>query len=246
MYLALGVAAAGAASSALDLLSSLAPSKSGSGKTTGVTQSNSVFDIKSATTASVATPSASAIGSKSGALSPGTFNALLAAQDASQPAKPASRSDALKDLFAQLDSDGDGKVSKTEFGDKLGAGGTNIAAADNVFSKLDTDGDGSVSLNELSAALIGKGKTKRHAHGAGQDTLLKALEGARSSSATKSDGSTSTTLTYANGTTVTLNTPAPSGASATASSSYNLVERMIQKQVDALAASSQQSVSVKV
>lgn len=248
MYLALGAAAAGVASSALDLLSSLAPSKSGSGKTTGVTQPNPVFDIKNATTASVSAPSASSIGSKSGALSPGTFNALLAAQDAGQPAKPASRTDALKDLFAQIDSNGDGKITKTEFENKLGAGGTNTAAADNVFSKLDTDGDGTVSLNELSAALIGKGNKKRHAHGAGggQDALLKALEGAQSSSTTKSDGSTSTTLTYANGTTVTLSTPAASSASASASSSYNLVERMIQKQVDALAASSQQSVSVKV
>jgi Ca2+-binding EF-hand superfamily protein len=39
-----------------------------------------------------------------------------------------SRSDALKDLFSQIDADGDGKITKTEFESALGAGGTGRAA----------------------------------------------------------------------------------------------------------------------
>jgi hypothetical protein len=75
---------------------------------------------------------------------------LLSAQDANGKASP---SDSLKDLFAQIDTNGDGKITKAEFEDKLGAGGTNIAAADNVFNKMDADNDGSVSLDEMATAL---------------------------------------------------------------------------------------------
>lgn len=239
MYLALGAAAAGA----LNLLSSLASSKTDASKT-ALSSSAASFDLNATTSISSSAATTSGGKGRSGALSPATFNALLAAQDASQPAKQSSAADALKDLFAQLDTDGNGKISKSEFEDKLGAGGTNLAAADNVFGKLDTDGDGAVSINELSSALMGKAKKPRHAHGGGQDALLKALEGAQSTSKINSDGSTTTTLTYANGTTVTMNAPAASGTSIAASSSYNLVERLIQKQADTVSA--QQSISMKV
>ena len=66
-----------------------------------------------------------------------------------------SRSSALKDLFGQIDGDGDGKITKSEFEEALGAGGTNLKQADSVFGKLDKDGDGSVSLKELASALKG-------------------------------------------------------------------------------------------
>lgn len=254
MYLAL----AGAASSALDLLSSLA-SKSGTSKTTtGLTQNTtSSFGLTSTTSAS-AQGSGPISGGSSGALSPDTLNALFAAQSSTQSSGTTSQSDALKDLFGLLDTNGDGQISKSEFESNLGAGGTNIANADSVFGKLDTNGDGSVSLDELSTALKSKGggHGHHHAHGAGggkgggQDALLQALDGASSSSTTNSDGSTTTTLTYSDGSTVTLNTPAKSAsnssASNTASSSYNLVEKMIQKQADALALSAKQSLSVSV
>jgi hypothetical protein len=242
-------ALAGAASSALDLLSSLISTPSTGKVTTGLTQNTTSFGLTSAATTS--SPALTSGTSTSGILAPQTLNALLAAQGSSQ-------SDSLKDLFGLLDTNGDGQISKSEFESDLGAGGTNIANADSVFSKLDTNGDGSVSLDELSSALKGKGHGgHHHAHGAGggkggggQDALLQALDGASSTSVTNSDGSTSTTLTYSDGSTVTLNTPAaaPSSSSASnsASSSYNLVEKMIQKQADALSLSAKQSLSVSV
>jgi Ca2+-binding EF-hand superfamily protein len=93
------------------------------------------------------------------------MSALLAAQSESSEATSSasaattastSRSNALKDLFKLLDGDGDGQISKSEFEDKLGAGGTNTANADSVFSKLDTDGDESVSMDELSVVTRGR------------------------------------------------------------------------------------------
>jgi len=93
------------------------------------------------------------------------MSALLAAQSQSSgstASAPTSRSDALKDLFSQIDADGDGKITKSEFENALGAGGTNLTQADDVFSKLDKDGDGSVSLGEMASALKGKGGRHHH------------------------------------------------------------------------------------
>jgi hypothetical protein len=144
MYFALGAAAAGA----LDLLSALAPSKSAA-KANGAAQSASLFSTSS--TAAAAPPTQSSGTAKGGMLATSTFNALIESQDSTR------RSDALKDLFAKLDGDGDGKVTQAEFADKLGAGGSNVAAADKVFAKLDANADGSVSVDELGAALKGRG-----------------------------------------------------------------------------------------
>ena len=86
------------------------------------------------------------------------MSALLDAQSQSSAGSTTaskSRSAALKDLFGQIDGDGDGKISKKEFEAALGAGGTNLKQADSVFGKLDKDGDGSVSLKELASALKG-------------------------------------------------------------------------------------------
>ena len=250
MFFATGAvgAAAAAAGSALDLLSSLTPGKSGSA-TTGIKQSGSVFGLTDPTgLTQTLTPASSTNATPSGTLSPSTFNALLVSQDSTS----SSPTDALKDLFGQIDTNGDGKITKAEFEDKLGAGGTNIQAADNVFDKMDTDGDGSVSMNEMASALKGKGGA-HHAHhsgggggGGGADALMQALQGASSTTTTNSDGSVTTTLTYADGTKLTMSQPAPSTPSSNASTQYNLVEKMMQRQTDALAAAAKQSVSVKV
>jgi hypothetical protein len=79
------------------------------------------------------------------------------------------------------------------------------------------------------------------------DPLLQALAGASSTSVTNSDGSTTTSITYADGSKVSLTTPAASAnssASSSATSSYNLIEQMIQREAKALSASVASSFSV--
>src|SRR6185503_9295659 len=104
-----------------------------------------------------------------------TMNALFAAQSQSSDSTSStsssatsststSRNDALKDLFSQIDANGDGQITKSEFENALGAGGTNLAQADDVFSKLDGNSDDSVSLDEMSKALIGSGHHGGHHH----------------------------------------------------------------------------------
>jgi Ca2+-binding EF-hand superfamily protein len=234
--------ALGALSSAVDALQSLTSKKS--------TSSQGGFGQIAATPLDTANPGSGSGGcSPGGGLSPATMSALLAAQGQS-PGAPASRSDALKDLFSQLDANGDGQVSKSEFENALGAGGSNIAQADDVFSKLDKNGDGSVSLDEMSSALKGAGHGHRHHHhvagseGSDSDPLLQALDGASSTAVTNSDGSTTTSLTYANGSKVTMTSAPTASASTSAASSYNVIEQMIQREAQAISASAASSLSV--
>ncbi len=249
--------AIGAASSIFDTLKSLTSSGASSSQSaTGLTQSASTpFDFSSITSTSTGAGSSSSGGTpQSGGLSSDMLSALLAAQG-QQPASTSSMSpqDSLKDLFSQLDADGNGQISKSEFENALGAGGTNVAQADDVFSKMDKNGDGSVSLDEMGSSLKGAdghhGHGHHHAGGAGgsggsSDPLMQALDGASSTTTTNSDGSTTTSMTYADGTKVTLTTPAASTATNSATSSYNFVEQAIQRQAQALSASTASSVSL--
>jgi hypothetical protein len=248
MFLALG-----AASSALDALKALTSSKSSSAKTTGASQdAKSPFDLMpSGSQASVGPGSASGGGSH---ISPQTMSALLDAQSQSSSTGSAttaskSRSSALKDLFGQIDGDGDGKISKSEFEEALGAGGTNLAQADSVFGKLDKDGDGSVSLKELASALKG-GKKAHHAasesDGSNSDPFSQALQGASSTSVANSDGSVTTSLTYADGSKVTMTSAAGKSSATSAASSYNFIEQMIQRQAQAISSAATSSLSVTV
>lgn len=241
MFLALG-----AASSAIDLLKSLTGSSSAASKTNGKTgfSVGSADSLQTATTTFGGSP-------PPGNLSPGTLNALFSAQGQAGASTSTSRSNALQSLFGKLDSDGSGGISKTEFENALGAGGTNTAKADEVFGKLDANGDGSVSLDELAAGLK-SGKGHRHHAGKAQDDksqtdpLLQALDGASSTSSTNSDGSTTTALTYADGSKVTLTTPAASNATSAAATSYNFIEQAIQRQAQAISAKATSSLSVSV
>ncbi len=151
-----------AATSALDLLKSLTASKSQSAG--NKQEPKSPFDLSPSSTTSETSSSKSGVGA-SAQITPATMSALLAAQSqattGSAASSSTSRSDALKDLFAQIDADSDGKLSKSEFENALGAGGTNLKQADSVFGKLDKDGDGAVSLDEMMSALKGKGH-RRH------------------------------------------------------------------------------------
>jgi len=247
--------ALGAVSSALDALQSLSSSKSSSAQSTGLNQgSTNPFDFSTNASAAAGSIPASRSGGAS-QISPATMGALLAAQSQSSMGSATSalsRSDALKHLFSQLDADGDGQVSKSEFESALGAGGTNLAQADDVFSKMDKDGSGAVSLDEMTSALTGKGHRHRHhaaagatgAYGPNSDPLLQALQGASSTSVTNSDGSTTRSVTYADGSKATMTLPAAKTASGSATSSYNFIEQMIAREAKAISSSAAASLSV--
>ena len=239
--------ALGAASSAIDALKALTSSKS-STPSTGVSQdSASQFGFMS-TNASASISSGTGSGGTGGStISPETMSALLDAQSQSSAGSTSgtkNRQSALKDLFAQIDGDGDGKITKSEFEEALGAGGTNLKNADSVFGKLDADGDGSVSIKELASALKG---SKKHHHdkaddasgtdGSNSDPFSQALQGATTTSVTNSDGSVTTSLTYADGSKVTMTSAASGSSSSAATSSYNFIEQMIQRQAQAISSS---------
>jgi hypothetical protein len=239
----------------MDVLQSLTSSKSSS-QATGFSQAAAnPFDLSGAAATSTTPGQASGSGGFS-PLSPGTMSALLAAQSQASTAATSAPTDpnaALKDLFSQLDANGDGQISQGEFKKALGAGGTNLAQADQVFGKLDKNGDGSVTLDELSSALKGKG---HHHHsraagssdsnGANTDPLLQALSGASSNSVTNSDGSTTTSITYADGSKVTMTSPAARASSSSATSPYNFLEQMIAREAQAMSSGAAQSLSISV
>ena len=238
------VAAAGALSAGIDALSALFAPLNGKNKT-GVSAS-SAFNIAGPQKTGISGQARS--GGLGSLLSTDTFNSLISAQTQTQaePASADTRSAALGRLFSALDSSGDGKISKSEFVDKLGAGGTNATNAENVFGKIDTNGDGSVSIEELTAALSTKKKKESGKAGdnSEQDPLLKALKGGSSTQTVAADGSVTTTVTYADGSKVTLTTPPSSSASSDAASKYNFVERAIQQQARYLSAAASTSLSV--
>ena len=260
--------ALGAVSSALDALQSLTAPKAKSPPTTGFSQNASnPFDLSGIIPASP-TPASGASGLSQ--LSPSTMSTLLTAQGQSSTtttaSAPTSQDTALNDLFSKIDTNGDGQISKSEFENALGAGGTNLANADSVFSKTNKNGDGSISLNEMSSALKG-GKGHGHHHAGGSDAssgssastgsagsssdpLLQALDGASSTSTSNSDGSTTTSVTYADGSKVSMTSPPASTSSSTSSSSatssYNFIEQMIQRQAQSISTQAASSLSVSV
>lgn len=158
-------------------------------------------------------------------------------------------------FFSKLDTDGDGKISKTEFGDAASKAGVDSSAADAVFDKIDGDSDGSVSQSELA-------KADHHGHhgppppdgeGGGLDALMSGAgaNGATTKTTTNADGSSTTTISYADGTSIDLNIPAVASTSASTSSdssnsstsgstnsqtSFNLLEQLIKMQSQMLSA----------
>jgi len=233
--------ALGAVSSALDAIQSLTSSKSSSTQQTGSSQgaTTNPFAIDSGNSSPISGAAPSVNAGYYPQISPETMNALFAAQSqsasstASSPSSTSSnatsstsRDDALKDLFSKLDANGDGQISKSEFENALGAGGTNLAQADDVFSKLDTNSDGSVSLDEMSKALKGAGGHHgghHHAHaasgsgdasGSGSDSSSSSSSGGSTTNTTTgADGSSTTTVTYADGFKMTTTVPGASSSS---------------------------------
>jgi hypothetical protein len=243
----------GAASSAIDSLFGMLAPKQSQSAGSGQDQPNLFAFQADASNSTGSGATAPAAGGGGGQISPETMSALLAAQSQSgQAFQRTSREDALKDLFSKIDADGDGKITKSEFENALGAGGANVAKADEVFDKLNKNGDDSISFDEMSSLLKGRGRHHGHAHmagGAGDDSsdpLMKALDGASSSTVTNSDGSTTTSLTYADGSKVTMTKPAASSISNPATSSYYLVEQLIQRQAKAISAQTSSALSMSV
>lgn len=243
--------AVGLLSSGLDALQSLISSKSSSSSSSQSTGFINPFD-QTGSTGQAAT-SQSGFGSPDYArISPQTMSALIDAQSQSgTSASTSSKKDALKDLFSLIDGNGDGQISKDEFEQALGAGGTNLANADSVFGKLDKDGNESVTMEEMSSALKGGHGHHGHHHmaaggGDGAGGGDQGTQGAQSSTVTNADGSTTTTLTYADGSKVTMTTPAAASGSSSATSSYNFIERLIQREAKQISAQASSSLSVSV
>lgn len=249
--------ALGAVSSALDALQALTSSKSSSSTNrTGFQQdATDPFSIDSGQKTSSGATSSVNSGNRP-QISPETMSALLDAQGQSQSqsatsstsSSSTSRQNALKDLFSQIDADGDGKITKSEFESALGAGGTNLAQADHVFSRLDANSDGNVSLDEMSKALKGGHHGHHHAQGASgsgdsdaSSDSSQAGGGSTRTSVINSDGSTTTTVKYADGFKVTMTVPGGSSASGAGNSPYNWFEQMMQREAQAGSSSSASS-----
>ena len=131
-------------------------------------------------------PDASGTGSTSGAVSGGGFGqflkgldqsggpllqAQMAAGTGAQDAVTTAPQGPLASLFAALDGDGDGKVSRSELDAGIKAmqqrSDTPQAAVDSqrldrIFAAFDSDGSGDVSKDELAAAVK---KGHHHHHG---------------------------------------------------------------------------------
>jgi Ca2+-binding EF-hand superfamily protein len=224
-----------AAGSALDYLSSLKqlvqPSQAG-----GNGQAPNPFSTGNNTQNAVATPTSSG----SLGISSETLNTLLSAQSqASASTTPALTPDQSQ-VFAALDSNGDGQLNQSEFEKLFGA--SNKSVADAIFAKIDTNGDGTVSQSELAAGLKqGSEKAQEASAGAGSSSS----QGDKSQSITNADGSTTTTITYPDGSQVSMTTPAAASAGTNAVAN-NMLEQLIQRQAQSLMSSVGQSVSMNV
>jgi hypothetical protein len=154
-------------------------------------------------------------------------------------------------LFAKFDTDGDGKISQTEFENAIGPN-ADKSLVDSLFQKIDSDGDGGITQDELTSA---QNTALNHAHhhhhhmdgggqeaGAGSGGLNDLLSGsgvagAKTQTVSNPDGSSTTTITYADGSTVSTSTPDPQssgGGSGNSSGSQNadssLIEQLIKMQ----------------
>lgn len=194
---------------------------------------------QSTQTASATTAAKSSGGSACPAFNFDTMAALLAAQGEQPADSPSAK------LFAKLDADGDGKISKTEFSDAASKAGADSSLADAVFAKIDGDSDGAISQGELTEADQG-GHHRHIGHGPPPDgDGSSAVDGATTSSTSNADGSTTTTISYADGSKITLTTAAATtqGSDATSDgsadsastgtgnkSAFNLLEQLIKLQ----------------
>src|SRR6185437_2916841 len=205
-----------------NLLQSMSSGVGGAASTDPLDNLSQLFSGSPANGSTNQSSTSNAFGPSPPPFSSGTMAALMALQgQGANGANGASGSGGAQGLFSQLDTDGDGSVSKTEFESALGQSGVDTSSADALFSKLDQNGDGSVSQSELSSSAH-RGHGHGHGHhmeasgsGGGGDqgglaSLLNSTSanGASTQTESNSDGSSTTTITYADGSTVTMTTPA--------------------------------------
>jgi hypothetical protein len=91
--------------------------------------------------------------------SPDVMKALLSIQS-----NQAGGSSKLEQLFGKFDTDGDGKISQSEFENAIGPD-ADKAKVDELFAKIDGNGDGAVGQDELKAALQKAHGGGHHHHG---------------------------------------------------------------------------------
>lgn len=210
-----------------DPLSMLLQSLGGDGSTAGQTNSN------------VPEASAAPSGSSCPPFGSDTMSALLSLQDQQSADSPSAK------LFAKLDGNGDGTISKDEFMSAADKAGADSSVASAVFDKIDGDGDGAVSQSELAKADHGGPHHHRRAGGAGGgqnplDALLSATgaDGATTQTSSNADGSSTTTITYADGSKVDMTTAAKAVSDSASGggnkSAANLIEQLIKLQSQVL------------
>jgi hypothetical protein len=136
-----------------------------------------------------------------------------------------------------------------------------------VLKEFPVLGPGSVEAGKVAVAVRmqgtgGKGHHHHHhvagsdgSNGAGassstsgssSDPLLQALSGASSTQVANSDGTTTTSVTYADGSKVTLTSPPATKSSSIATSSYNFIEQLIQREAKAISSGATAALSLNV
>lgn len=175
--------------------------------------------LQSGSTSSSSSSSATSSSGASSSCSPfaqGMMAQLLSLQQQQSDAGVAGEQGSAK-LFAKLDTDGSGGVSKSEFQTATSAHGIDTSISDAVFDKIDADGDGTVTQAELA-------KVDRPGGGNdGQDVGTSADaggsgnsggdgEGTKTTTTVNADGSVTTTITYADGSSASTTSPPPAEA----------------------------------
>jgi len=174
------------------------------------TQSGSAADSANGTSGSAETAPPAPL------FSPDTMTSLMSVQEQPSGGNPFVSAHAQA-LFSQLDANGDGQVSKSEFEDIFGSN-ADMSKVDGLFNALDSNGDGSVSQDELTSAMQASHAHHHHHHHANPSegvgdivqALLSGTQGATANTTSNSDGSNTTTISYTDGSSVSLTTPAAS------------------------------------
>ena len=250
-----------AATSALDLIAALEKTLASKNSSTPPANSQS-FDLGAGSATTSAAPSTTA----AAPLAPMTMDALLSVQGNSQTPMVNGDAFSTQ-LFRLLDTNGDGSISRSEMESIFNKNGdTTKADAIFARLDANHDGSVSPDelTNALSGQGQagqgdgGQGVHHRHRHhnladliganspmGSGNSndpfsssSSTDPFAGGSSQTMTNADGSTTTTISFGDGSQVTMTLPAAKTTGSSPSAmAHNMIERMIQRQVQMMAAS---------